>query len=65
MTEKQKVSLLIVQKLTSEMNKRDEALKKVPQNVSEILNSLQTSINKNGDRIDILMSEIRTKANKG
>ncbi len=54
MKEKQKGSLLAVQKLTSEMHKRDEALMKVPPNVSESLNSLLTKLKSNSDRLDSL-----------
>jgi len=54
MKEKQWVSLLAVQKLTSEMHKRDEALMKVPPNVSESLNSLLTKIKSNSDKLDSL-----------
>lgn len=64
MKEKQKGSLLAVQKLTSEMHKRDEAIMKVPPNVSESLNSLLTKVKSNSDKLDSLQVDLKTKANK-
>ena len=64
MKEKQKGSLLAVQKLTSEMHKRDEALMKIPPNVSESLNSLLTKVKSNSDRLDSLQVDLKTKVNK-
>ena len=55
---------MIVKTLTSEMHKRDEALKKVPLNINDTLFSMQNQIKQNLERIGTLELDLRSKVTK-
>ena len=55
---------MIVKTLTSEMHKRDEALKKVPLNINDTLSSMQTQIKLNLERIGALELDLKSKVSK-